>query len=306
MQEFKTSLLREKFIIEDKTVGDKASSVTALSNRMVVSLENKNGALQETFVIRTHNMHSCTRMATKILQTFTKTGPLMNRSVPIKWEELWEDILSDFERSFNPDKWLAIYNAGKPVFKAGDNIHPFLDLIERCDYTNKGEYEDAIPLAESAFVKTGKTVKIAYDGNVALVVNFDHEEARCGVILRGPDRTTTFNFNAHPGKTLKTPDFVQCLGAAAAFLEGMQLAFMIGMDEVKIRYGLIERNSREEKKTQEGRKRLGRLSAIIGNLEITHTVRYRPERPEFKRVISDAEKLAQKILTPAADSGYVE
>ena len=67
MQEFKTSLLREKFIIEDKTVGDKASSVTALSNRMVVSLENKNGALQETFVIRTHNMHSCTRMATKIL-----------------------------------------------------------------------------------------------------------------------------------------------------------------------------------------------------------------------------------------------
>ena len=88
----------------------------------------------------------------------------------------------------------------------------------------------------------------------------------------------------------------QCIGAAAAFLEGIQMAFLVGMNEEKIRVGKIERHSKEEQQTREARTRLGRLDAEISTLEGTFDVRYRPERPDFQDILQDAEKLAKSMF----------
>ncbi len=86
------------------------------------------------------------------------------------------------------------------------------------------------------------------------------------------------------------------IGRVAAFLEGIQMAFMVGMNEEKIRLGKIERHSKEDKQTREGRLRLGRLDAEISTLEGTFDVRYRPERPDFQDILADAEKLAKTTM----------
>ncbi len=97
------------------------------------------------------------------------------------------------------------------------------------------------------------------------------------------------------------------MSAAAAFLEGIQLAFMIGMNNIKIQLGIIERLSKDEKKNREAIRRLSRLSAEIANLENSFDVRYRPEKPEFQHTIMDAEKLAMKVLQPEEGSeGFVD
>lgn len=94
----------------------------------------------------------------------------------------------------------------------------------------------------------------------------------------------------------------QALGACAGFLEGVQLAFLVGMNTHKICVGWIERFSKEEKQTREGKHRLSRLRAEISNLESQFNVRYRPEKPEFHHIMADAESFAQKTIEPPPES----
>lgn len=293
MKKFHSSLLREKFVIHDPVAEiEGAVPVIALSNRLVVELRDAQEKCVETFVVRAQNMHSCVRAGALLIQAFERGGPVMNRHIPFDWDNIWNAVVNDFEYAYNPDRWIAFYHEGKAVYRRGDH-HPFLDVIEKCALANEGEYDQTVSMAEEAFRQTGKTVRITYDANVALVMNFEDNAGRCAIILRGANRTTTFNFSAQarPKTVLGIP---QCMSAAAAFLEGVQLAFQVGMYTEKIRLGLVERFSREEKIAHDGRKRLGRLSTEILNMEGAFDVRYRPERPEFKRIITDAERLAQK------------
>jgi len=114
------------------------------------------------------------------------------------------------------------------------------------------------------------------------------------VILRAPERTTTFNFTVlSKDQEINIP---QCLSVSAAFLEGIQLAFMVGMNVFKIRVGIFDRGSHDEKQTKEGQRRLGRLNAEIASMDSAFDVRYRPEKPEFYRIVSEAEDLANRTI----------
>lgn len=303
MHQLTTSLLRERFIIHDpfSDVSDSQAGgglIVAASNRLVIDLENHDnpGATKESFIIRTQNMHSCLRMAAKVIQSYQQGGAILNRHNPYKWQAAWEtSALNEYEQSFNPQHWVSVYHNGKSVFSAGAH-HPLLDVIEKCNAQNKGDYERSVPLAEEAFKRSGKVVKIDYDGNVALAVNLEKNHGRCGVIMRGPSRTTTFNFLLQSKNAAEALNIPQVLSASAAFLEGIQLAFLVGMNEEKIRRSLIERHSVEEKQTREARQRIGRLNGEIASLEGTFEVRYRPEKPDFMRIVGESEKLAQKML----------
>jgi hypothetical protein len=292
---FHSSLLREKFVVYDPDASrSKNEPVIALSNRMVVSLQTNSDTPAETYVIRTQNMHSCARLAGRLINNFNNGGSLKNRAVPLDWNEVWETVINDYERIYNDSMWVAIYYCGKPLFEKGDR-HPLLDLIEKCDYQNERDYDFAIPMAEDALKQTGKVVKIEYDANVALVSTFEPKEGRCGVILRGADRTTTFNYIVLPSDE-EPLNVAQSLITAAAFLEGIQLAFTVGMDTFKTNVGIIARNSAEDKRRKDGKMRLSRLGAEVLSLESLHTVRYRPERPDFELIVSEAEELASRTI----------
>lgn len=295
MKHFNGSLLREKFVIRDAGITDEASAVVALSNRFVVELRNDQGDLVEVFIVRAQNMHLTVRTAARILNEYKTRGPISSRVDPYKWDQAWDAIVNDYEYTYNPDRWLAIYHDGKCIFKSGEH-HPFLDMIEKCDFENDKDYDYSIPVAEELLKQTGKEVKIQHDANVALSVECKPESGRFGIILRGANKTTTFSYLAAPkADGLNIP---QCLGAAAAFLEGVQLAFAMGMNTEKIRIGIIERHSKEEKQTREGKQRVARLTSEIAALEKAHDVNYRPEKPEFHHIMMDAEQLGQRILVP--------
>ncbi|GJL84273.1 MAG: hypothetical protein DHS20C02_00480 [Micavibrio sp.] len=301
MAEFSGSLLREKFSIHDpeSEMHEQGQSVVALSNRLVVDLHSSNGKYEEKFIVRAHNMHGCVRMCARIFHTFHEGGPIMSRHIAFDWPAAWDSLVNDYEHAYNPQRWIAVYHKGRIIFESGSR-HGLLDVIEQCDARNEDQYDMSVALAEDAFKQAGKTVTINYDSNVALVVTFEHGEGRCGIILRGPDRTTTFTFTAE-GRREKTLSIPQCLAASAAYLEGIQLAFLIGMNNEKMRLNIIKRFSKEEKQTREAKKRLSRLAAEITNLESVYDVHYRPERPEFAVLIIEAEKLGQKILEPPRD-----
>lgn len=301
MKDFNTTLLREKFVIRDAMAGKDAykhdsEPVIALSNRIALPLVSKDGKVTETIVVRAQNMHSCARMAARIVQEFQETGPVLNRKVPFDWKYAWLSITKGYETSFNPNRWVAIYSKGRVIYEDGEQKrHPFLDIIEQCETRNPDNYERAVAVAEDAFRQAGKVVNIEHDSNIALVLNSSPEETRCGIIVRGPSRTMTFNFIAKPrgGRAVKIS---QCLSVAAAFLEGIQLAFQAGMIKQKQIYEMIEIGSLEAEKGREASHKLGRLNGAIQQFENLAEVVYRPERPDFGEIYDDALTFAKQAL----------
>jgi len=294
MADFNTSLLREKFIIRDSLSDDETDSVIALSNRIVVPMIDPRGQVQEVFVVRGHNMHTTIRIAAKMVSSFQAGGKIMYAS-DYDWDGLWRTVTDGFERSYNPECWAAVYFEGKCIFQKGEH-YPFFDIIEKFDAVQKDDYERSFQLAEKAFQDAGKPVTIKHETNVALVVSISPKQARCGVIFRGAGSTTTFNFTAkeHRGKEVKISE---CLSIAAAFLEGIQLAFSVGMMKRKLHYDLLD-DETEKKKIHDGEKRLGRLNHAISVFDVTHDVHYRPERPDLFKHVVGSEKFADKILKP--------
>jgi hypothetical protein len=126
-----------------------------------------------------------------------------------------------------------------------------------------------------------------------MVATIGKGSGKCGLILRNPNRRTTFNFSAE-NKAGSQVTAAQCLVVAAAFLEGIQIAFQIGITNEKIRQGKVARYSEEDKRSDSGRKRLERLSTEIDTFENMLKVRYRPEKPEFVQIILDAEEYTQE------------
>jgi len=293
---FNSSLLREKFIIEEHGPEDEKSGLdmSVCSNRMAIDLQSGE-MIPESYVIRAHNMHSCARMAATIVNSYNQTGPILNRNPPYNWEDAWNIVIDEYERAHNPHRWVAVYNKGRIIFEA-EGHHSFLDVIEQCDAINKGSYETSFEMAQAAFKKAGKNVKIQYNSNIALVVDIERMKGRCGMILRGPERTTTFNMIMESNKKGSALNTAQCITGAAAFLEGIQLAYMVGINLEKISRGEIESHTPEDLKTREARKRLGRLNADVITLENKAKVRYRPERPNFFEIVTISERLAQKKL----------
>lgn len=291
--EFSTTLLREKFVIRDADPQSLEPPVVALSNRMMVVVP-MDGRL-EPFVVRAQNMHSCVRMAARIVGT-ASDGVSLAGYLTADWEALWASVIEGYEARNNPRRWVAVYHQGKSVFATGEH-HPFLDVIEGFDAKSGKAYDESVMIAEEAFLKAGKDVRIDHDSNVALVISIGSRLAKVGVILRGAAHTATFNFQAKPkgGATLRASP---CLSVAAAFLEGVQLAFQVGMARVRRHYGLLEAGSEEAQKLAEGETRLGRLNNAIRHFDQSHNVFYRPERPEFHKILVDAEDIARKNLAP--------
>lgn len=296
MQEFKTSLLREKFTIGPKD--KKEDPIIALSNRIAVPLKSPDGIDDETFVVRTQNMHSCVRLAAAITKEFFENGTIANRGTPLSWQRVWDDVVKGYERDWNQDIWCAIYLKGRMVYQEGEH-HPFLDIIEQCDAANKQEYTKSVEFAEGVFAQAGKKVKIEHDSNIAMVVSSTSDKAKCGIIVRAATGTNTFNYTTTQKEDQPKPIHpFTTLTVAASFLEAVQLAFQVGLMNRKQEYRLIEKYSDEDRKHRRATNRLANLNRAISNYENYFNVVYRPDRPTFPQMVGKAEEFAIKILEP--------
>lgn len=283
-----TSLLRERFTIHhpDK---DGVEIIQAMGNRILLPLVSKNGEVRERLIIRAHSMHMTLRLAAVVTQEFYKRGALLNRQTPFSWRNAWQDLVTDFEGPHVPETWCAVYNNGKTIFKDG-TYHPFLDVIEQCDIKNRAEYDRAILIAEDIFKKAGKVVHIDHDTNIALVIGVMEEKTRCGLILRAPTRTTTFNVQIEPKKDNSSREIGAHDGLiiAADFLEAIQLAVTTGFVQSQIIRGKIRETSPQGRKAKASLNRIGRLNQSIMLYEKQFDLRYRPERPDFTAILDEA------------------
>ncbi len=296
--ELNTTLLRERFVIRDLDPHDATSAETliAMSNRLVVPLRHPNGDVVETFIVRARVMHSAIRMAAQIIQTYQRSGPIMARQVPFNFKDGWDMTRTSHDEKYSDKPWICLYNNSKVVFSEG-SYHPFLDVIEKCDSKNPGNYDGAVLIAEDTFKKMGRSVSISHNSNIGMVAHVNDEIGRCGLILRNPYKNTTFNFVAER----KSSDFgvspVQCLNVSAAFLEGIQISVRLGMNNELIAMGKANsNNSPEAFENISARKRLEEISTEINGFENMLDVRFRPERPDFAAIAKESAEFQHHLI----------
>lgn len=285
--EINTTLLREKFTIRDIT-DEGHAPIIATSNRIVLPLVTAEGREPEVFVIRAHTMHSCIRMAAQILQSFIRVGPIMAREPAFDFDAAWSMSCSQHEVTHNLSRWVAVYCKGREVYAFGER-HPFFDVIEKCDMKNPGNYDRALVIAEETFGQMGRSVSIGYESNIGMVLNVRPTVGRCGLIHRGPEKNSTFNFVAEP-KEDRQVSATLCMNVCAALLEGLQLAYKIGIINDKLKLSLIDKFSTEGRVGQSALHRLADLNIEITSFENRMAVYFRPEKPEFPAMVSEAER----------------
>jgi hypothetical protein len=299
--EFNASLLREKFIVYDAAPANAKdhAPLIALSNRLNVPLSSADGGTSEEFVIRAQNLHTAMRLGARLAHDFETQGGLTSRAAPYDWTESCESVLSDYERVWNPKLWIAVYHGGRLVHDQNPGLrHPFLDVIEQCDaYRNLGGYDRPLDVARDAFKQAGRLVNISHEANVAASLTIAAGEARCSVMLRSASRTANFFLTARP-KSDSGVDISQGLTITAAFLEAIQLAFVIGTSNAKVRAGLVAAESDEARRGADANAWLARLNRIVLQFENSLDVFYRPERPNFDKLIADAEDYARNAFAP--------
>ncbi len=295
LADFKCTLLREKFTLTDR-VENPAEPITAMSNRMVLNLASPNGKDPENYVIRTQNMHSCVRMAAMLTREYSERGPIMKRVIPFRWHHLWSDVIKGYERDWNPDIWCAVYYKGRMIFEEGAR-HPLLDIIEKCDAAYKEDYDRSVMFAEQAFIQVGKPVNITHESNFAMIMDMEDDEAKVGIMLRSASKRMTFSFvvKSRSGDP-EPPPVPTVLTVAAAQMEGIQLSYMVGTGKKKIQMGFIDKYSDDGRKTRRGEERIFSLTNAIQSVEKRYTITYRPERPDFLRLVNEAEEQTEKNL----------
>jgi len=275
MEEFNASLVREKIIVVDDTAAEGAGPTVIKSNRIFLKVGAR--AAAEKIVVRTQNMHTTLRLASKILFDFHRHGAFLERAVPFDWTAQWDSVLSAYEKEFNHDIWAAVYVNGKPVFKT--NKSPFVDVIEKCALLTIDNYDATMDVTESALKQIGRAIRITHSSNVACVLTDNGDSMRCGVIHRAGGKDTTFSFTAEGGEQHNR--IVQCLGIAGAFLEAINMQFLVHDLQAKARAGTIGKVSREANQLRAATVRLVALDKGIVAFEDIYHVKYRPEKPQF-------------------------
>jgi hypothetical protein len=293
--EFSAHILRERFTIED--MDGISAPIIALSNRFFLSLTSEKGKTIETFVIRGQMLHTVVRMAGMMMHSFSRNGPLLTRETPFDFDDTWEKAAGMFEYQYNENLWIAVYHNGKQIYSKGQH-HTFLDVIEQCEaLSTEHKYEDNLRVAEELFNKVGKPVSIHYEANIASNIHVGPVMGRSALILRGAQKTSTFIFTAEKKDTsLKQANPVHFIAATSNYFEGIQLAFQIGQCNEKIRHEMIDPKSDEMIKHSVARDRLAEVADNIRNFEKMYDVYYRPEKPSFAALISNAEEMMQERL----------
>lgn len=288
MKDFSTSVIRERidFISDPQAsagAGNETKKTVILrSNR--IALTFRDGEKEETLVVRAQTTPVALRVAQKILYSYNRSGLFSTRAEPYDWNTLWENIVTDYDKTYNPNLWTIIYLNGTPVMRTVENPH--MDIIEKCAMLDVSNYDASIAKAEAAFKQLGREMKLEHIVSIASIFNNSHASnlLRCGIIQRAKGRNLTFSFAAEEGEGFRRVE--QAMLVASGFLEAIELKLVISSLKGKVKDSDQRQQTLDARRLRAARERMNDIYKVVKSFENVFSVKYRPEKPRvFEDVI---------------------
>lgn len=278
MESFSTTLVREKVIVRAHGAAtDADAGVTSVIRSNRLQLKIVRGDKTDLVVVRGHSMANTLRFAAYAYRIITQ-DKLVSRHEAIDWQTVYDKSKSDYTRAYQPDDWMSVHINGDGVFKSAES-GVYVDVLEKCALLTGDTYEDAAGVTENVLREAGRPVDLHQEVVVAARIEDDGIRTRASIIHRDGRNDATFSFTAVNGERLHR--IGGTIEAAAAFLEGLDLAFTIGTIRARIRAGEITEKDAEGQQMRVASLRQTALNAIINNFESAYGVSYRPERKQF-------------------------
>lgn len=246
------------------------------SNRVVCALASE-GKVRR-LVVRGHNIPTTLRLAGRAIDAFKADPGALDGDSTIDWDTLYEAALSDYDRGFVPETWLAVYVDGARIF-ASRQLHPSLDMLEA--ETKGGEIDEALLKRLAPKIVDIRQTRLRHDSRAAVVMNDSSDGVRCAVVerRRGKDAAFSFHVQNPPKKRFRM--------SATLFMAA-------DLFELQNLYALAERVQRALAELKGGgalpfsldqveaiTTRNTQLAALIKGFHDTHAVRYRPAPPSY-------------------------
>jgi len=279
VEEFSTSLLREKFIVKDKVVSSSGKIIEVKSNRVFFTLGT--GSKKENLVIRSKQAYISIIMASRILRDyfFEDEDPILKRVIPIDWQALWATTLSDYEKEYNPELWCAVYVNGNSVFQYQEP--EFVDVIERCANVVPSDYGSISETLEDMIERAGEHKKVEYVSDFASTMYLKNGKVSCSVINNlSANNKSAFNLDISGGDNIGSL-VEESLLVSAAFLEIFDLRFFISKVQAQIDNSEIDENHENVKRMRSAIVRTNKVHEFISEMEAEYNIEYFPERPNF-------------------------
>lgn len=245
------------------------------SNRVVCALASE-GRVRR-LVVRGHNIPTTLRLAGRIVDVFKADRMALDGDSAVDWQTLSDAVLSDYDRAFVPETWLAAYVDGACLY-ASKPLHPAFEVLEA--ESKGGEIDEAMLKRLAPRLVDIRSTRLRHDSRAAVVMNESSDGVRCAVIerRRGKDAAFSFHVQNPPRKRLRL---------------SVTLYMAADLFELQNLYALAERVQRALAEAQGGAlpfsldqveaitMRNAQLSALIKSFHESHAVRYRPAPPAY-------------------------
>lgn len=246
------------------------------SNRVVSALSS--GGKVRRLVVRGHNIPTTLRLAGRLVDAFKADPAALDGDSAIDWQTLSDAVLSDYDRGFVPETWLAAYVDGTPLY-ASRPLHPAFDALEA--ETKGGEVNEPMLKRLAPRIVDIRQTRLRHESRSAVVMNESSDGVRCAVIdrRRGKDAAFSFHVQNPPKKRIRMS---ATLSMAADLFELQNLYALAervqrALAEVKgggaLPFSLDQVEAITTRNTQ--------LAALIQAFHETHAVRYRPAPPAY-------------------------
>ena len=246
------------------------------SNRVVCPL-NADGRVRQ-LVVRGHNIPTTLRLTGRLVDAFKADRMALDSDSAMDWTTLYDTVLSDYDRAFIPNTWLAAYVDGDRRFSSR-LVEPALDLLER---EVKGD-EISEPLLKRLAPKLVdvRQTRLRHDSRAAVVMNESSDGVRCAVIerRRGKDAAFSFHVQNPPKKRMR----MSAVLFMAADLFEMQNLYSLAE---RLAHALAAASHTHPPEAsldhvEAINTRNLQLSALIKAFHDSHNVRYRPGPPAY-------------------------
>lgn len=248
-------------------------------NRMNLPLRNRQG--EQRVAVRGKTLTGTMHMAVCLLDSFRTKGTITEDYAIRDWCYEWVEQLSEYERNFTHDNWVAVYCNGTKVYS--NALSPEIDAVEEVSRCGPVSDEMLARNLERFRREEDEQVYVKHDTQLAVVLNNHERFVKCSILERGLTTDGTFSFALYRRRKGRGT-MIEALDIATNIVEAnsMRTQYNIHKDRLaKIPLEDKEMHRKVREQQNAAADQIRALSRAITVAQENNQMQFWPDEPRF-------------------------